>query len=245
MQALSDNTAVVTGGSKGIGLETCRRLVETGYRVVSLGRTPPEWSDSRFHFMEVDLLDSAATSRTASEIAERFDVSHFIHNAGTVLPASLGSMKGEDFHNLSQLHLGAAVALAQAFVPAMTKRRFGRIILISSRGALSAPGRSAYSATKSGMIGLARSWALELAAAGITVNVVAPGPIGGTEMFRSMVPEGSEREAALLKSIPVQRLGRVEDVVKSIMFFADQDSDFITGQTLYVCGGTSVGVTLI
>ena len=90
------------------------------------------------------------------------------------------------------------------------------------------------------MIGMARTWALELAPAGITVNVVAPGPIADTEMFRDVIPEGSEREAALAKSIPVGRLGRGDDVARAVMFFADPENSFVTGQVLYVCGGTSV-----
>jgi NAD(P)-dependent dehydrogenase (short-subunit alcohol dehydrogenase family) len=87
---------------------------------------------------------------------------------------------------------------------------------------------------------MARTWALELAPAGITVNVVAPGPIADTEMFREVIPEGSERETALAKSIPVGRLGRGDDVARAVMFFADPDNSFVTGQVLYVCGGTSV-----
>jgi NAD(P)-dependent dehydrogenase (short-subunit alcohol dehydrogenase family) len=100
--------------------------------------------------------------------------------------------------------------------------------------------RTVYSATKAGMVGMARTWALELAQSGITVNVVAPGPIGDTEMFREVIPAGSEREAALAKAIPVGRLGRAEDVARAVMFFADPENSFVTGQLLYVCGGTSV-----
>ena len=91
----------------------------------------------------------------------------------------------------SQLHLGAAITLVQAALPAMKRNRFGRIVLMSSRGALGLATRTAYAATKSGMVGMARTWALELAGDGITVNVVAPGPISDTEMF-----EASSRKAA-------------------------------------------------
>jgi 3-oxoacyl-[acyl-carrier protein] reductase len=102
------------------------------------------------------------------------------------------------------------------------------------------PTRTVYSATKAGMIGMARTWALELAPDGITVNVVAPGPIEDTEMFGQVVPAGSERAAALAKAIPVRRLGRSEDAARAVVFFADPASSFITGQVLYVCGGASV-----
>ena len=90
------------------------------------------------------------------------------------------------------------------------------------------------------MIGMARTWALELAPAGITVNVVAPGPIADTDMFRQVVPEDSERAAALARTIPVGRLGRSDDIARAVMFFADPQNSFVTGQLLYVCGGASV-----
>jgi len=127
----------------------------------------------------------------------------------------------------------------------MKRNHFGRIVLMSSRGALGLEARSAYSATKAGMIGMARTWALELAPDGITVNVVAPGPIADTEMFRSVVPKDSERERALAAAIPVKRLGRSADVARAVMFFCDRANGFVTGQTLYVCGGASVGTLVI
>ena len=102
-------------------------------------------------------------------------------------------------------------------------------------------GRSAYSATKAGIIGLGRAWALELAPFGITVNMVAPGPIGDTPMFEALVPKGSETEARIAAGIPVGRLGRPSDVANAVRFFAGDAADFITGQVLYVCGGASVG----
>jgi NAD(P)-dependent dehydrogenase (short-subunit alcohol dehydrogenase family) len=90
------------------------------------------------------------------------------------------------------------------------------------------------------MIGMARTWALELAPHGITVNVVAPGPIL-TDNFWGIIPKDSEQESALAKRIPVGRLGTVEDVSRAFMFFASPESGFVTGQTLYVCGGSSIG----
>jgi NAD(P)-dependent dehydrogenase (short-subunit alcohol dehydrogenase family) len=123
----------------------------------------------------------------------------------------------------------------------MRARRFGRIVLLSSRGALGLATRSAYSATKAGMIGLARTWALELAPEGITVNVVAPGPISGTEMFHAVVPAESERERRLAEAVPVKRLGTPDDVARAVAFFAHPANSFVTGQVLYVCGGASVG----
>ena len=135
----------------------------------------------------------------------------------------------------------AALVLVQAALPAMRAARFGRIVLISSRAVLGLATRTAYSATKAGLIGLARTWAQELGPDGITVNAVAPGPIAGTAMFHDVLPPGDPRIAALAQSIPVRRLGQPEDVARMVLFLADPASGFITGQTMFVCGGTSVG----
>ena len=123
----------------------------------------------------------------------------------------------------------------------MKAARFGRIVLISSRAALGLQTRTSYSATKAGLIGMARTWALELGPSGITVNVVSPGPIADTEMFESVMKPESERAQKLAKSIPVGRLGRSEDVARAVDFFVAPEADFVTGQVLYVCGGASVG----
>jgi len=114
-------------------------------------------------------------------------------------------------------------------------------VLISSRAVLGLAKRTAYAATKAGMLGLARTWALELGPSGITVNVVAPGPIEETEMFDNVVPKDSARKVALAQSIPVRRLGLPQDVARAVAFFTDPAAGFVTGQTLYVCGGASVG----
>jgi 3-oxoacyl-[acyl-carrier protein] reductase len=138
------------------------------------------------------------------------------------------------------LHLTAAILLTQAALPTMKNAGYGRVVLVSSRAVLGLPTRTSYSATKAGMLGMARTWALELAPYGITVNVVAPGPIK-TANFHSIVPEGSPQVERIAQSIPVKRLGNPDDVARAVMFFADRDAGFITGQVLYVCGGTSVG----
>ncbi|MDC1481787.1 SDR family oxidoreductase [Ascidiaceihabitans sp.] len=102
------------------------------------------------------------------------------------------------------------------------------------------PTRTAYSATKAGIIGMARTWALELAQHGITVNVVAPGPVQ-TDNFWGIIEKGSAREAELAKRIPVGCLGTVRDISNAFLYFCDPENGFVTGQTLYVCGGGSVG----
>jgi len=232
--------AVVTGGSAGIGLAICEQLLADGIEVVSLARRPCPLEHPKLHSVECDLLDRAATGAAAQRIADRFAVTTVVHNAGVIRPALLPDVRLDDLDALVELHLGAAVQLVQAALPAMRARRFGRIVLLSSRAAVGLATRTSYSATKAGMLGMARTWALELAPVGITVNVVAPGPVR-TDMFHEVVPAGSDQERALAAAVPVRRLGEAADVARAVRFFVEPDNGFVTGQVLYVCGGTSVG----
>jgi NAD(P)-dependent dehydrogenase (short-subunit alcohol dehydrogenase family) len=234
------SVAAVTGGSAGIGLGVCEQLLADGYEVVSLARRKSPISHPKLHSIEVDLMDRAATAAAAAELARRFEVTTLVHNAGVIRPALLADVKLDDLDALVDLHLGCAIQLLQAVLPTMRARRFGRVVLLSSRAAVGLATRTAYSATKAGMLGMARTWALELAADGITVNVVAPGPIR-TDMFFEVVAEGSDKERALAASVPVKRLGESADVARAVTFFTSPDAGFVTGQVLYVCGGTSVG----
>jgi NAD(P)-dependent dehydrogenase (short-subunit alcohol dehydrogenase family) len=242
---ISSSVAIVTGGSSGIGAEISRGFLGAGYQVISLDLDPPAFSHERLHAITVDLTDAAATSEVAADIADKFAVTNLIHNAGIIRPALLENVSIHDLHALTQLHLGAPLLLLQAVLPSMRAAKFGRVVLLSSRAALGLQTRTAYSATKAGLIGMARTWALELAPDGITVNAIAPGPIAGTKMFHDVIPEGSERAHALAGSIPVRRLGRPADVARAVMFFAAPENSFVTGQTLFVCGGASVGSVTI
>ena len=237
---LTHPVAAVTGGSAGIGKAICADLLAQGYEVVSLARRRCEIDHPKLHNIEVDLMDRAATAEAARELVQRFEVRTVVHNAGVIRPALLADAKLDDLDALVELHLGCAIQLVQAALPAMRAERFGRVVLLSSRAAVGLATRTNYSATKAGMLGMARTWALELAADGITVNVVAPGPIR-TDMFYDVVEAGSEKERALAASVPVQRLGESSDVARAVRFFVDPANSFVTGQVLYVCGGTSVG----
>lgn len=241
---MSEFTAVVTGGNKGIGADLAERLLGQGYTVVSVARSAPEKSHPNLHSVEADLLDPEAVAEAASAIAADFEVTHLIHNAGLIWPNLVEDAKPEDITGLAQLHLGSALTLLQAALPTMKARRFGRVMFNASRAALGAPTRTAYSASKAGMIGMARTWALELAPHGITVNVVAPGPIL-TDNFWGIVEKDSPQQEALAKRIPVGRIGNVRDVTNAFLFFCDPENSFVTGQTLYVCGGASVGTLTI
>ena len=232
------SAALVTGGSAGIGRAVVEALLEERYRVISLDVQPPAVRHERLEHLSVDLTDPAATRRVADEIARAHAVTTLVHNAGVIRPALLPDVKLEDLDALVNLHLKCALILLQASLPAMKAAGYGRVVLVSSRAVLGLPTRTSYAATKAGMHGMARTWALELAPHGITVNIVAPGPIE-TDNFYSVVPRGQGERVA--QAIPVKRLGQPGDVARAVMFFADRDAGFVTGQVLYICGGTSVG----
>ncbi len=236
----SERVALVTGGSAGIGRATCEALLDSGCTVVSLDRDPSPIEHARLEAIVVDLTDRAATDAVAADVVRRHDVTTVVHNAGVIRPALVADVKLDDLDALVELHLGAAIRLVQAALPAMRAARFGRVVLVSSRAALGLATRTVYAATKAGLVGMARTWALELAGDGITVNVVAPGPVK-TRMFHEVVEAGSERERGIAAGIPVGRIGEATDVARAVSFFADPLNGFVTGQVLYVCGGTSVG----
>jgi 3-oxoacyl-[acyl-carrier protein] reductase len=238
---LAEKWALVTGGSSGIGAAVCEALLAADYQVVSMDRTAAEVSSSRFHDVQVDLCDAQATREAAFDVAQRFPITTVIHNAGATRERVLEEVTIDDLNALTNLHLAASLSLVQANLPAMKRAHFGRIVLVSSRAMLGLARRTVYSATKAGMLGMARTWALELGMHGITVNVVAPGPIQATGVFHEIIPQDSPKLPRIVESIPVKRLGMPEDVARAVLFFTAAEAGFVTGQTLFVCGGTSVG----
>lgn len=235
------NTVVVTGGSTGIGAAICQHFLDAGLSVVNLSRRPLSWSNPKLHNITVDLSDRLATEEAAKEMTQRFTVTGLVHNAGLIRADGIEDVNLSDYDYLSQVHIGAAISLTQSILPAMKSQGFGRIILITSRAALGLQTRTSYTATKAGMMGMARTWALELGPYGITVNTVAPGPIADTEMFSAVTGDDQYKLDTIAASIPVKRLGQSTDVANAVAFLASPNAGFITGQTLMVCGGASLG----
>lgn len=233
--------AIVTGGSTGIGQSICEHLLASGYGVINISRRPSPIEHEHLHNYSADLGDPVASKEVAARIAAEHSITDIVHNAGVIRPALLGSVDIADLEMLTHIHIGAAITLAQACLPGLKRCGSGRIVLISSRAAMGLETRTCYSATKSGMVGMARTWALELASEGVTVNVVAPGPIAETEMFHDVIPENSEKMAQVANSVPVKRLGSPADVSRAVQFFLAPENSFVTGQTLFVCGGASIG----
>lgn len=233
-------TTLITGGNSGIGAAIADLLLEKGENVVSLGLDMPMTAHENLRGYKADLTDTAQTSAAAEEIAANHQIDAIVHNAGMILPNLLPDASPQDILTLSQLHLAAPMMLTQAVLPGMEARGSGRILFISSRASMGMPTRSAYSATKAGVHGLARTWALELAPKGITVNVIAPGPVL-TENFWGIVPKDGALQDKIADGVPVKRIGTVEDIANAAEFFLDSKAGFVTGQVLYVCGGASLG----
>ncbi|WBY01207.1 SDR family oxidoreductase [Ramlibacter tataouinensis] len=232
---------LVTGGSSGIGRAICEGLLAQGRTVVNLDYQRPAWSHERLVSFQADLTSEAQTLERAAEIARAFDITALVNNAGATRPGSIDTQTAADLAYVHALTLQATMLLTQAFLPALRASGRGRVVNMASRAALGKTERIAYSAAKAGLVGMTRTMAMELGADGITVNAIAPGPIA-TELFRQSNPEGAPRTQRILDSIVVKRMGTPEDVARAALFFLAPDNGFITGQVLYVCGGTTLGL---
>jgi 3-oxoacyl-[acyl-carrier protein] reductase len=231
--------AIVTGGSRGIGAAIIRVLHARGIPTINIDRSPPN-EPSPCTFVQADLANPEARAAAFRTVTERHTPLWLVNNAAIVAPAGLDDVTTEDFDRVIALNLRAVIACAQAVVPAMRAAGFGRILNISSRAAIGKELRTVYAATKAGVLGMTKTWALELGPCGITVNAIGPGPIE-TELFRASNPPDSPRTRAILEGIPMKRLGRTEDIAHAAAFFLSDEASFVTGQTLYVCGGLTIG----
>ncbi|MGA7389082.1 MAG: SDR family oxidoreductase [Pseudolabrys sp.] len=233
------DSAVVTGASSGIGEAIAAALLDRGIPVVTLQRNAPKLKHKDLHFRPVDLTDLAAARKVANDVAAEFPVRYLVNNAGQNAPNPLEKATVEELNQVLTITLGAAMVLMQSFVPGMRRAKFGRIVNISSRAILGKSERVVYASAKSGLEGMTRVVAIETGADGITVNAVMPGPVETTHFNRGH-PPGSHKRQTVIDKILVGRLGTTEEIARAVTFLLDKDSGFITGQSLFVCGGTSV-----
>jgi len=231
---------LVTGASKGIGKAICERLVEDGYSVVGVARNAPTKLPIGMDFYSVDLSNSEDVSQFLSSPVMQQTFHGLVNNVGIVPVGKLEDVDIGWLYKAIQLNVEVAIRFAQSVLPNMRKSQFGRILNISSRAALGKESRTVYSMTKAGLIGMTRTWALELADQGITVNAIAPGPIG-TEFFSSVNDANDASTQDLLAGVPVGRLGLPEEVAHAAAYFLDKRCGFVTGQTHFVCGGLTIG----
>ncbi|HAD87943.1 MAG: short-chain dehydrogenase [Rhodospirillaceae bacterium] len=235
-----NRNAVVTGASNGIGKAIASRLTEDGWRVINLDRAEPS-GDDPFEWIETDLSEPDAIAAAFEEIRERElgPVTGLVNNAGVARAAILEESTVEDFDLTMAINMRAPMLCAQAVLDDMKAENFGRIVNIASRALLGKTHRTAYSGSKGGIASMGRVWALELAQYGVTVNNIGPGPIA-TELFKQANPPNMPRTQEIIGTIPVGRLGEPEDIAQAASFFMDEKSGFISGQTLFVCGGISL-----
>ena len=221
--------AIVTGTSSGIGQAIAQRLLDGGWRVTGFDLAPPTIEAADFRAVSVDLTDTRARLDALDATPA---VTALVHAAGIMRGGRLGSLDLAAGELLWRLHVDAAIALADRLVPRLTEG--GRIVLIGSRAARGVIAKSQYGAAKAALVGLARSWAKELAPRGITVNVVAPAATDTamlTDPARSVVPP---------ETPPMGRRIRPEEVAALVAYLLSADAAAITGQEIAICGGASL-----
>jgi NAD(P)-dependent dehydrogenase (short-subunit alcohol dehydrogenase family) len=232
-------TYLVTGATKGIGRALSEQLAAQGHHVIGLARNTDDRSFPGTLY-SADLADEQATARVLDVLCREHEIDGVVNNVGFVRLARIGNIDLADLENSLRLNLRPAVQIVQAVLPGMRERGWGRIINMSSLVVLGMAERTAYAASKSAMMSFTRTWALELARTGITVNGVAPGPTE-TELFRQNTPAGSEAEQRFLAAVPMGRFGKPEEIAAAVTFLLSEQAAFITGQTLFADGGASIG----
>lgn len=228
----------MTGASRGIGLAISKLLVKEGHQVIGIARQPSTAFPGTL--ITCDLCNFNQTADILVDISKQYIIDGIVNNAGIASPQPLGQIDFSILQNVLDLNVRAAIQVTQQFVAGMKLRRYGRIVNICSRAIHGNINRTAYSAAKSALVGCTKTWALELAEYGVTVNAVSPGPVN-TELFRQNRPSGSEAERQVLNTIPMRRLGEPNEIAAAVDFFLSEQAGFITGQVLAVDGGGSLG----
>lgn len=232
----ASRSVLVTGGSRGIGLATARRLAADGHRVAVTHRSE---APEGLLGVRCDVTSGADVDRAFSEVEEQQGpVEVLVSNAGITEDQLLLRMTEESFTRVLDTNLTAAYRVAKRASRSMLKARWGRLVFVSSVVGLSGgAGQASYAASKSGLVGFSRSLARELGSRGITSNVVAPGYVD-TDMTASL---GDARRDEVLRSIPLGRTATPEEVAAVIAFLAGADADYVTGAVLPVDGGLGMG----
>ena len=241
---VKDRVAIVTGSGQGIGEGIARVLAGAGAQVVvndlaadKVDEVVADLGDGAIgHVANVATADGAQGLVAAAQDAfGRVDI--LVNNVGIARDGWLAKMSEEDWDDVIEVNLKSQFLCCRAAAPVLMEQKYGRIVNITSRAWLGGPGQANYAASKGGVISLTRTLALELARFGVTANCIAPALVD-TPLFRGLEEEVQER---LVKTIPAGRIGTPSDIGNAVLFLAADESSYVTGQTLYVCGGRSLG----
>jgi NAD(P)-dependent dehydrogenase (short-subunit alcohol dehydrogenase family) len=235
----SRRVAFVTGGSRGIGLAVARQLAAAGHDVAIGSRSAPEELDPDLTWFECDITSGESVDNAFTAVEEKFGApTILVANAGLTRDMLMLRMSEDDFNGVLDANLTGSFRAAKRAVKGMMKARWGRVVFVSSVvGSIGQAGQANYAASKAGLVGLARSMAREFASRGITVNLVAPGPIE-TDMLAALGPDAVE---AVANAVPVGRIGTPDEVAAAIAFLTSDAAGFITGTSLAVDGGLGMG----
>lgn len=230
---------LVTGASRGIGLEAAKHFSKEGYKVIGTSRGEFNLGeligDDSAISVQLDLMSKESIKSLFADLkSEDLLPSVLVNNAGITKDQLFLRMKDEDWDDVIETNLNGLFRVTKAFIKPMVKNKFGRVINISSvAGLMGNSGQVNYSSSKSAMVGFSRSLAKELGSRNITSNVVAPGFIE-TDMTTFL---NDDEKVEVSKNIPMKRFGTVQDVAKCIVFLASDEANYITGQTISVDGG--------
>jgi NAD(P)-dependent dehydrogenase (short-subunit alcohol dehydrogenase family) len=232
---MANKQVLVTGCSSGIGLAIAQHLLSTGWRVIGWDLSPAVLKDDNFQAVSVDLMnDAAIEAALRAQLSLSASVTALVHAAGWMRTAPLATLDLKAGEAMWRLHVQAATQLAQTLVPAMAKNGKGRVVLIGSRVAQGMAGRSQYAAVKAALIAMARSWAGEVAASGVTINVISPAATQ-TAMLSDPARAGSAPQLP-----PIGRFIDPAEVAALVGFLLSDQAAAITGQDLQICGGASL-----
>lgn len=244
MFRLDEKTALVTGASQGIGETIARRLAERGAKVILASRTASKLERVKEEIagvggvaccLPLDLGKPEEIGERLKDLpAEYAEIDILVNNAGVTGDNLLARMSLEQWRNVLDTNLTGTFAVTKELVRGMMRRRWGRIITVSSVvGLMGNAGQANYAAAKAGLVGFTKSLARELASRNITANVVAPGFV--ETAMTDVLPEATKKD--LFDRIPLGRLGRPEDIACAVVYLASEEASYVTGQVLNVSGG--------
>jgi NAD(P)-dependent dehydrogenase (short-subunit alcohol dehydrogenase family) len=231
------HTAIVTGATQGIGKSIATMLVEENCRVIYTGRSDvPTNEIPGAEYEQLDLCDQGSIERFINQTIKRTSgITILVNNAGIQIPSLVESIQLEDWDKTMAVNITGPMKLIQAVVPYMKENKYGRIVNVSSvAGIITKSGQSAYSASKSGILGLTRTLGLELAQYNILVNAICPGTTA-TPMVDELL--STEKKEAIVRSVPMGRLGEPDEIAYYVLFLASRFNSYMTGQSLVIDGG--------